>query len=71
MRADVQSLVAGDKFDRTKAQALLAEKTAALNAGSPAVIAAFGDFYDSLSTAQQAKVRDFMQRRRGGWRSHG
>jgi Spy/CpxP family protein refolding chaperone len=71
MRADVQSLVAGDKFDRAKAQALLAEKTAALNAGSPAVIAAFGDFYDSLSAAQQSKVRDFMQRRRGGWRSHG
>jgi Spy/CpxP family protein refolding chaperone len=70
-RADVQSLVAGDRFDRARAQGLLAEKTAALQAGSPALVAAFGDFYDGLSPAQQAKVREFMQRRRGGWRSHG
>jgi periplasmic protein CpxP/Spy len=66
-RADVKSLIAGDKFDRTKAQAMVGEKTAALNTRSPEVIAAFGDFYDSLNTAQQAKVRDFMEHRRGWW----
>ena len=64
-RAAVRGLVAGDKFDRAKAQALVSEKTAALNTGSPEVIAALGDFYDSLSAAQQAKVRDFMERRHG------
>ncbi|HSV46650.1 MAG TPA: Spy/CpxP family protein refolding chaperone [Ramlibacter sp.] len=66
-RAQVKALVAGDKFDRAKAQALVSEKTAALNAGSPEVIAAAGDFYDSLRPAQQEKVREFMQRRHG-WR---
>ncbi len=66
-RAQVKALVAGDKFDRAKAQALVSEKTAALNAGSPEVIAAAADFYDSLTPAQQEKVRDFMQRRHG-WR---
>ncbi len=66
-RAEVQALVAGDKFDRARAQALIAEKTAALNTGSPEVIAAAGDFYDSLNPAQQQKVRAFMERR-GGWR---
>jgi protein CpxP len=66
-RAEVRSLVAGEKFDRTKAQALVGEKVAAVNAGSPEVIAAFGDFYDSLSPGQQAKVRDFMDRRHHGW----
>lgn len=66
-RADVQALVAGEKFDRTKAQALVSEKTAALNTKSPEVIAAMADFYDGLRPEQQAKVRDFMQRRHGWW----
>src|SRR5215203_433660 len=57
-RAEVRSLVAGEKFDRDKAQALLGEKMTAVSAKSPEVIAAFGEFYDSLSPAQQAKVRD-------------
>jgi protein CpxP len=65
-RAQVQQLVAGDKFDRAKAQALVSEKTAAISGKSPEVIAALGDFYDSLNPDQQAKVREFMQRRRGG-----
>lgn len=68
-RDQLRALVAGDKFDRTRAQALVAEKTAAVTAQSPEVIAALGDFYDSLNPAQQQKVRDFMQRRHG-WR-HG
>jgi Spy/CpxP family protein refolding chaperone len=66
-RADVRSLLAGEKFDRARAQALVGEKVAAVNARSPEVIAAFGDFYDSLSTAQQARVREFLEHRRHGW----
>lgn len=65
-RTELQSLVSGDRFDRAKAQAMVTEKTAAIGARSPDVIAAFGDFYDSLQPAQQAKVREFMQRR-GHW----
>ena len=64
-RAELQSLVAGDKFDRAKAQALVQQKTEAVRSGSPDVIAAMGDFYDSLNSAQQQQVREFMQRRRG------
>jgi hypothetical protein len=41
------------------------EKTAALRGKSPEVIAAAGDFFDSLTPVQQQKVRDFMQRRHG------
>ncbi|HEX7890682.1 MAG TPA: Spy/CpxP family protein refolding chaperone [Ramlibacter sp.] len=66
-RAEVRSLVAGEKFDRTKAQALVSDKLAAVNTRSPELIAAFGDFYDSLSPAQQDKVRDVLQHRRHGW----
>jgi protein CpxP len=66
-RAQMQALVAGEKFDRARAQALVNEKTAAVGAKSPEVIAAMGDFYDSLRPEQQARVRDFMQRRGGWW----
>ena len=69
-RAEVQSLVAGATFDRAKAQALVQQKTDAVRTGSPEVIAAMGDFYDSLNPAQQQQVRDFMQKRRG-WRRGG
>ena len=64
-RVQVQALVAGEKFDRMKAQALVTEKTAAVNGKSPEVITALADFYDSLNPTQQQKVRDFMQHRRG------
>lgn len=67
-RTELQALVAGEKFDRTRAQKLVAEKTAALATGSPDVITALADFYDSLNPTQQAKVRQFMDRRRGDWR---
>ncbi len=66
-RADVQALVAGDKFDRSRAQTLVAEKTAAITGKSPEVITAMADFYDSLTTAQQTKVREAMQKGRHGW----
>lgn len=64
-RAEFQSLFAGNKFDRAKAEALVQQKTEALRSGSPDVIAALGDFYDDLNPAQQQKVRDFLQRRHG------
>lgn len=66
-RAEVRALVAGEKFDRARAQTLVAQKTATLGTGSPQVIAALADFYDSLNPTQQAKVREFMERRRHGW----
>ncbi|TWO72613.1 periplasmic heavy metal sensor [Caenimonas sedimenti] len=68
-RAEVRSLVAGDKFDRAKAQAFVSQKTEAVQSKSPQVVAALGDFYDSLNPQQQAKVREFMDRRRGWGRS--
>ncbi|MES2954334.1 MAG: Spy/CpxP family protein refolding chaperone [Pseudomonadota bacterium] len=68
-RATVQGLFAGSKLDQAGAGKLIAEKTAALQAGSPEVIAAAADFFDNLRPEQQQKVRDFMQRgRRWGHR---
>jgi periplasmic protein CpxP/Spy len=66
-RAQFQALVAGDKFDRSGAQALLQKATSAIETRSPEVIAALADFYDSLDARQQAKVREYLQHRRGWW----
>ncbi|MCU0921116.1 MAG: Spy/CpxP family protein refolding chaperone [Burkholderiaceae bacterium] len=69
-RAELRSLVSGERFDKARAQALVDEKTGAIRAGSPGTIDALADFYDSLKPEQQAKVREFMDKRgRGGWRS--
>ncbi len=65
-RAEMKALVAGDKFDATRAQALITEKTTALQTKSPEVIAALADFYNSLNPTQQQKVRDYMEGR-GRW----
>lgn len=67
-RADIKALIAGDKFDRTKAQALLDQKTAVVQNQAPKVLAAFGDFYDSLTPAQQQKVRERLDKRGRGHR---
>lgn len=65
-RAELKALVAGETFDAARAQALVNEKTTALQAKSPEVIAALADFYNSLNPAQQQKVRDYMEGR-GHW----
>ena len=65
-RAEWQGLIAGNTFDRTKATSLVQAKLAAVATGSPAVITALGDFYDSLRPDQQAKVREFTNRRGHG-----
>ncbi len=66
-RADIRALVAGDKLDRAKAQALVDDKTSAVKTKSPELIAAAADFFDSLNPAQQQQVRDLMNRGRRGW----
>lgn len=67
-RAELQALMAGPTFDRSKASALIEGKVAAINGQSPAVVTALADFYDSLKPDQQTKVREFMNQRghRGG-----
>ncbi len=66
-RAQIRALVAGDKFDRAGAQALLSKTASAIQTGSPEVVAALADFYDSLDPQQQAKVRERLQQHRRGW----
>ena len=53
---------------RCCAAAAMLSKTGAISEKAPELIGAFGDFYDSLNPEQQAKVREYLQRRRHGWR---
>jgi len=66
-RTELRALVAGERFDTSRAQALVTEKIEIVRAESPKVIAAAADFYDNLNPAQQAQVREYMELRRG-WR---
>ena len=66
-RAELKTMIAGAKFDRSRAQTLVTEKATLVQNKSPEMIAAVADFYDSLTPVQQQKVRDFMEQR-GGWK---
>ncbi len=70
-RADMAALVAGDKFDRSKAQQLLDQKLQAAQGNGPKMLTAFGDFYDSLNPEQQKQVREKLERRGHGWWGRG
>ena len=63
-RAEFRSLFSGAKLDQARAKKLLDDKMAALQTGSPEVIAAAADFFDNLNPEQQQKVREFMERGR-------
>ena len=67
-RANLRQLIQGDKFDRARAGTLVTEKTDAVRGKSPEVINAMADFYDALNPTQQAKLREFMDKRQHGRR---
>lgn len=70
-RSDMKALVAGEKFDRAKAQALLDQKTQVVQGNGPKMLSALADFYDSLTPAQQQQVREKMDRRGRSWWGRG
>ncbi len=70
-RTELQALVAGDRFDRSKAQQLLDQKLQAAQGNGPQMLSAFGDFYDSLNPEQQQQVREKLAHRGHGWWGRG
>ncbi|MBK7547303.1 MAG: Spy/CpxP family protein refolding chaperone [Rhodoferax sp.] len=69
-RVEIQALMAGNKFDRTRAQAMLEQKTQVVQGNGPKMITALADFYDSLNPEQQKQVREKLERRKG-WFNRG
>lgn len=64
-REALKTIIAGEKFDRTKAQQLVTEKTGAAQQQSPKLIEAMANFYDSLNAEQQQQVRALLDKRKG------
>lgn len=67
-RTEMKALIDGASFDRARAQAMLDQKMQAVQGNAPRVIAAMGDFYDSLNPTQQQQVREQLDKRHGWWR---
>jgi protein CpxP len=65
LRAEARSWMAGATLDAERLQALINDKAQTLQTTSPAAVAALAAFYDSLNPAQQQKVRDRLEGRRG------
>ncbi|WP_416762127.1 hypothetical protein ACNI65_07440 [Roseateles sp. So40a] len=61
---EVARLIDTDNFRREEAQELLDGQLDALRATGPALVAAFGDFFDALDFDQQQMLRFAMRRLR-------
>ena len=65
MAADLQQVIAGERFDRVKAQSVVDQKLQAVQQHSPKVVEAMASFYDSLDAGQQRVVREKLKERFG------
>ena len=65
MAADLQQVIAGERFDRVKAQSVVDQKLQAVQQHSPKVVDAMASFYDSLDAGQQRVVREKLRDRFG------
>jgi periplasmic protein CpxP/Spy len=63
-REELQAALAGPRLDRGRINTLVQAQLATAGAQSPALINAVGDFYDSLRPAQQAELREMLQKGR-------
>jgi protein CpxP len=63
---EIVALLSQPTFDRARAEALVQSHTRAIDTKAPEVIAAFGDFYDSLTPEQQLKLRERVESRLNG-----
>jgi len=60
-RDQVLGLLDQPKLDQAKILGMVKEHTQTINQQAPKIVAALGDFYDSLSPEQQAEVREFVK----------
>ena len=65
MAADLQQVIAGERFDRARAQGVVDQKLQAVQQHSPKVVDAMASFYDSLDAGQQRFVRERLKDRFG------
>ncbi|MEE9447829.1 MAG: Spy/CpxP family protein refolding chaperone [Arenicellales bacterium] len=61
-KAEIMALF-GEQFKQNDALIMLQERAAKMNENAPEMVHAFGNFYDSLDTEQQTKMRTFIEKR--------
>jgi len=59
----VNELLEQPALDRDRVLNMVSERTQAVNEKAPQVVSALGDFYDSLTAEQQAKLREEIKER--------
>jgi len=62
-RKELLALLAQPTLDRTRVEALVTAHTRGIEAKAPEIIAAAGDFYDSLNAGQQRELREHVESR--------
>ncbi len=70
-RAQALALLDQSSFDRTQALAMIASHAQLMNDKAPAVVNAFGDFFDSLTPEQQQILRKELAERMERHHGHG
>jgi Spy/CpxP family protein refolding chaperone len=64
-RQQLLALLDQPTLDQNRILELIQSHTRAINESAPVIVAAIGNFYDGLTPAQQAEVRDFVEQHRG------
>ena len=59
-KTDIQTMLNQPVLDRDMANAIINQHVDTIHSGSPAIINAIGDFYDSLDDTQRAEIREFV-----------
>lgn len=70
LRAQAESLVTAETFDQGAALGLIQERTAALDAQAPELVAAAAAFLDGLDAEQKADIAEFLEKRGGRGHRH-
>jgi Spy/CpxP family protein refolding chaperone len=60
-RAEVLDMLKQPTLDREKMNAIVSQKIATINARSPAIVDAIGNFFDSLDDSQRAELSEFIE----------
>lgn len=71
LRSEFGALIGDDSFDQGQALALINERTAAVQANAPELVAAAAVFFDGLSAEQKAQVQEMLEKGGRGHRGMG
>lgn len=68
LRSQMSNLISADTFDQGQALTMINERTAAIQANAPELVAAAAGFFDGLSAEQKEQIQKMAEKR--GHRGH-